>query len=512
MPREDSLPQINNERKIEFAPPDPQTEPVNTEQVLENSGVPVDPPPQIANEDPPQPKPQVQTQAQREGNPYGHVAATSFPSIDTPPDVVTSLNPHDAPNAAPPAPPPEKPPPVPEEKKRGSKIKIIASIIILIILVTSSSSIALAYNNYQLIPLPKSAQVAIDSVITALPLPKTPRIILAKTQTQMSSLKSASYKTTFDFSADAQNFPVKSASLTISGPLEFTQKKFPKSSADLSGQVSVEGITLSASGSVRLIDKSLYFKLSEIPAGSFLPQLSQIKDQWFVVSLTELAQEEMPDTDAQIAKVRQVFENYIAKSYNWTTLAKSDGSLFVLNIKPPKSELVDLIFDLIMTTNSSNKPAVESIFDKQNIKEIIDNLDKFEIQVKIDKNYYLSESQINLSFKVPPMLPLSGQNQISLAPATATPINLKIATTLSDFNKPVIIEVPEGAKDLKDYAQQLEKELPKDFKLPDQKQFEATPGAKPMMENIFDNKSPVLGQKNTDWQMLVLKNLTGFFH
>ncbi|MBI4038008.1 hypothetical protein HY382_03115 [Candidatus Curtissbacteria bacterium] len=424
--------------------------------------------------------------------PIGRINAQGFPTVG-----------HTAPTQGAQA---TKPPPIIRNIKEtsGGKSKIILALIAFLFIIIATLPVGLAYNNYKIYSPPKEVRSVIDSIISKTPLPKTPRIILSGTQTKMASLKTAVAKTTLEVSTGAKDYPFKSASLTVSGPLDFKEKKQTKSEAHFSGKLDVEGMSFSASAYVKVINKMLYFKINELPGGYFVSQFTDIKGKWYFVDIAKYKQEEVPDMDQAIEKIRTVFENYITKSHRWSKM-KSTGDAYEIRITPPKNEIADFLYDLATVIAESDKSKLDKTLEKENLAEMVDKLDKFEIIVSVSKKTgYITKSEIVGGFTIPKS-PSTSQNLISLAPQSPVPIEIKATTELSDFNQNVIMEVPENATDFEDYS----KELQKKFNIPSFN--ESTPSPAPNQPTTFNNpldpKNPVLGSQLNLLDMMLLNYL-----
>lgn len=391
-----------------------------------------------------------------------------------------------------------------KEEGRGIT-KIVLALLLLFIIIVAALPVGLAYNNYSIYSPPKEIRSLIDSTISKIPLPKTPRIVLVNSQVKMAALKSAVAKTTLEVSTGAKDYPFKSASLTVSGPLDFTEKKHAKSQADISGKLDMEGMSFSAAASLKITNKMLYFKINELPGGYFVSQFSDIKDEWYFVDIAKYEQEEVPEMDKAIENIRTVFENYVAKTHQWSKM-KSSGDAYELTITPPKGEIVDFLYDLITVVAETDKSKLDKSIEKENLSEMVDKLDKFEIVVSVNKKTgFIIKSEIIGGFTIPKS-PGTSKSTVSLAPQTPVPVEIKVSTELSDFNQNVIVEVPENAKDFEDYS----KELQKKFNIPsfDELTPSPTPNQPTTFNNPLDPENPVLGSQQNLFDLM----LFGYFN
>ena len=392
-------------------------------------------------------------------------------------------------------------------KKGSSLLKILAVFLIVVFLITSSGSLTLAYTNYKFITPPKLVQRAIDRFILTTPLPKTTRLILRRTERKMADLKSAVLETQMEFKTESRDFPVSSTKITIKGPADFKAQNYSKTQLEISGEVAMEGLKISAAGEIRQIEDNLYFQLTEVPGGSFLP-LEEVKNQWFVLNVDKLNKEGRTSEDeAQIQKIKEVFEEFIEKTYEWTTLEKTENkNIYSLKIKPPISEINTLIFETIKILEPKEQTGLEESVEKEEIEKATRDIKNIEVTLEIDKKTSLiSQVSVLFDFDVEnPSNLYSQKKEVLLAPTTKIPITLKISTKLSDYGKPVIIEIPKDAKDLTKYLEEFQKELEKqNFNLPQEFEKPQEPQDDNSFRNLLDNKSPVLGEKSY-WDLMLL--------
>lgn len=339
-------------------------------------------------------------------------------------------------------------------------VKVIFIILVLLILIFVGGGFALAYNDYQLFKPPQSIIKAFDSLILASPLPKTPRLIVQKTIEEMKKIKTVVSETQFDFTADKGQFPIENVNLTVKGPLDFKTLNRLSSEFDLSGTIAVEGLRLSAGGSFRQIGDLLYFRITEIPAGSFLP-LEGIKNQWFVESIKTQTQKSMEalDNKMQVQQITKLLEDFFDKSL-WTIIKKTSGpNVYEITVRPPKEELNNLLSKITEILEPKDLTQGERLREKEKLREVTDNLEDITIDLSINKNNYLiTQSSITVPFKVKNSIQLFKQQGINLAPLAATFVSMKVSVTtkFTNYNQPIVIEVPRGAKNIQKYFKELE--------------------------------------------------------
>ena len=471
----------------------------------QSNQTPSDPPPNNLPPIPPLP-----SQIQNDPPPADNLPP--IPSITTQPQPP----PQTPPLTTPPQPAvPPSPELQPETKKGFSVKKLLFIFLIVIILLFGGASIALAYTDYKLMTPPRIIKNSIDRLLIATPLPKTPRLILERSQAKMAKVKTVVLEIESESSTTSPSAPVKGAKVKIKGPFDLRNQAGIQ--LEISGEIALEGMEFSAAGEVRQIDDYLYFKLTQFPGGSFLP-LDQFKNQWFYVNIEELKKENRPAEDEQkIQKVIEIFQKFQAKSYQWAELDKSTKDTYVLKITLPKSELDNLFLEIIEVLEPKDQSGLETSIEKASIQKLTEKLQDTQLTIKIGKKDYLvKESTSSLSFDIDtPTNLFSSSGSISLAPTASIPISLSATVKFSDYNQPVIVEIPDGAKDLKKYTEQLQKDFEKSFNLPSSPEMyqlpqESTPSASPEPESglrdYFSSPSPVLGQQSY-WDLLLLNSL-----
>lgn len=411
----------------------------------------------------------------------------------------------------------QTPPIPPQIPNKPSKLLLLVPVFLIVILVALiAMPVTLAYNNYKLFTPPVAIQKVINQFIAISPLPKTPNIILSKTQQTITSVKSANIENTFEASTEEKTSPIKSASITISGPVDFRTQHNSNISMEISGSVAMEGLQLSGSGSLRKINNNLYFRINSFPAASLLP-VNELKNQWFYMNIDQLQGKNDNDTNKIFQDLKPIFSKYLIKSADWSQKTE-DKTNYYLKIKPPKEETNNIIFDVLNTLETDTSTNLEKNIQKDNLKEFTDKLENFEINAKIDKKTYLL-NEINLEALISVQAPstLKQTGAINLSPANQVPIKVKYTSKFTKYNEPVIVEIPEGAIDLKKIIDERMKTRPQFQQIPPVFPFtkppEATLQAKPKdqsgFKNLLENSSPVLGSQNTNWDELLLEYLNG---
>lgn len=435
-----------------------------------------------------------------------------------PPPPVDPLSPLNTDTAIPltPLPQTQLTDPIPQANEPPSSHKKIIFVLVFLFLIVliGTGSIAAAYNNYKILPVPKAARHTIDKIIMSVPLPKTTRLVLSSTEFGMATVKSAQTETEFKFETTNQNFPLKSGKITIVGPVDFKTQSTPRSQFDISGSIATEGLQLSAAASIRQIDDTLYFKLTQFPGGS-LTAADSIKNQWFYTKDEHL--QKQTDYSQAVEKIRERISQFTSDSKGWSTLEDSDSDVFKILIKPPKDEIAKLVFDLVNILEPKDQNTIENSLDQESIKKFTDKIQEMEITLEINKKGGLiSKSTILVPIKIPIPAELTQQGLVNLSPETPLNINFSITTKFTNYNQPVIVEIPQDAKNYNEYAKELVSSLSQELPIPNQ----STPSGEEDLQNALPNleendsdsenselrslldTSQIQGEKDSIWNLL----------
>ncbi len=380
------------------------------------------------------------------------------------------------------------------------------------------SGIVLAYNNYPLIKPPIPIQNALDAVISLAPVPKPTRIILESTIAKAAKLKSADQKTEFSLSTNSQSAPISAFKLTVAGPIEFGGQEKQMAEADLGLEVKFEGAAFTGSASVKQIDKTIYFKVNEVPFGQFYQQLLDYKGKWYYYNIPPdyLPKEEDKQSNAKFTKV---ISDFIAQSHQWTKVTTQDGDAYTMDITPPKNELDKLIFDIIDAYEPKDQDKVVTDLDREELSKATDKIKNLKITTKVGKkDYFLRRVEVSFDVTVDNFSLPIGRD--SLMPNNQVTFNINLTTELTNHNKKVVIIPPTDAQNIEDIAKEIQKkyenQIPTQELLPNntqtqppaEKNQEAFPEQNelddPSLKSLLSPDEIVLGQK-TNWEQTTLK-------
>ncbi len=384
------------------------------------------------------------------------------------------------------------------EKPSKNTIKIIILVLIFSFLVASVGSIALAYNDYKLLTLPKAVSNIVDTIITATPLPKTSRIVLQNIELSMANLKSATVENTLEIQTKNTSTSLKGASIKINGPIEFTSDEKTKAQFNLSADVSLQGIKIEGKGQLKQIDDKIYLQITEVP--SFL-SLNSLKDQWFSIQLT--------NNTSGFAQFKKALSNFLQKTQQTAILEKENDD-YKLTLKPQSQDVNGLIYDITNAT-SGEKTRLEKSDDQDRLKAITDKMKNITLTITASKkDYKIKTAVLTLESEASFPSTQSVNGQIVFTPATTNTIELTFKTVFNNYDEPVSVDAPNNSKDLKEYAKELQNSL-KIQEASAQASREASKSANPKQtRNIFENISPVLGTSQINPLLINIENFIRF--
>jgi hypothetical protein len=394
----------------------------------------------------------------------------------------------------------------PSQNLLFKKIKIIFIVVFLIFGLFISASLALAYGNYQLFKPPLVYSGLIDRAILLSPLPKPPRIVIAEMTDKMSKLRSATSDLSFEITSQDKTLPVKSAKILLSGPIEFQNDKSSKGKMDAKAEIEFEGVKITIAASFVQVGKNLYFKLTEVPFGSYY-QLDSLSNTWFSASLDQELTQNI-DLDKS-EKINQETNKFFQNSFSWVKSFKTEDDSYLLALTPPKNEIEKLIQNYLDILEPKNQSKIEDDLTYNQIAKLAESFENLQIEAEIDKNSYLLKSA-NLAFdlNIDNLAKAGNIENVTLLPAQPHKLTITSTLKLKDFNAPVIVEVPTDATDLSSYLEKYSKQELID-KQPEEDNQDGPGG----FRQLIEPKSTVLGEKANvaTWDLQLLKTILSLF-
>ncbi len=438
---------------------------------------------------------------------------------------------HPQPQTAPELETPQKqapPPPLIYPKSTAKIFLTIIAILFFATVITFGSAITAAYYNYPLVTPPKIVKDAIDKVIAISPLPKPKRLIIESAFAKTASIKTADVKTELSMTANSQNSPVELVKLTVEGPAELDNPLSKATEFDIALEIGFEGASFNGSASVKTVENRLYFKINEIPFGTFHQELTNYKNKWYYWDIPEKYKEKEENKEIS-ENVNKLITSFVQNSQQWTTLTSKEGQHYTLEVKPPAETITNLIYDIIQVYEPKDQKQLAADLEKESITVALKKVNNLKITLKIEKDtYYLSS--INAQFELAIDDFSSPASTINLLPQEQTIFNFNLAVKLSNYNKNIVIIPPEGAINIETVMKELSKlfnqqlpepleELPPQFEpLPSPEPTSFSPGTENRPDGtgsgiIKDNKSlhglispeeTILGEKY-GWEKELLK-------
>lgn len=331
----------------------------------------------------------------------------------------------------------------------------------LLIITTLSLSTGLyaAYTNYQIFPFPKQARLVFDKLLLASPLPKPDRLIFDQMVAEMRNVQAVHQDSNLKITIKNQNQEVK-LNLAIAGPFDFQQQEVKHSEAKVSAQMEMEGISLTFAGEVKTVGDDFYFMLTEFPFSGYV-EPKTLKNQWFVIHPNEELKKQTQTQNFEFKKTAQAIKEEFAQISQWSKRFDDQEDNYHFRISPPESALNSITNtfyqELVEQTGKNNlETQTKADQDMQQFKKILDNFKNnltFDIFVN-KKSYRLEklESRSGFTLDLPSLTPTA---PISTLQVERPKIVLELTSTLNDYDKNIVIDIPKDAKDFEEVVKEL---------------------------------------------------------
>ena len=348
--------------------------------------------------------------------------------------------------------------PVPIPKKKVSMLGVVIVVVFLFLLV-GGGGVSAALIAYDKVTLPNSdMQSAIRNTVLSLPFaPKTAAYVAEKTALATSTLTSGSM--------DVSVAITSSSLLSVSGSnnIDISLKgSFDKTDvSNIKSQFTVKAGNMLAAD-VKATGKKIYVKVNTFPTKLITPfipiseeMLTNEFSHWIVWDTNTL------DTEARSLIEQNSQTQSKTPAQALTSVLKNKTLMSKITLT---SEMLDgvSVYKLHPTVDAEFVNAYVSEFgtesDKQNLDagKWLDSLKDFNLDVYIDKSTY-HVAKITLSFA-------SKQNSSLLSPvmgmvpyASSGDMQLAAVLKLSDYNKPLTVDVPADTKSWEDVFADLTK-------------------------------------------------------
>jgi len=234
----------------------------------------------------------------------------------------------------------------------------------------------------------------------------------------------------------------------------------PKLETDFNLKLGMEGIELNLGGKTIAAKEDLYVKLTSIPALPFLPPdiLEGFKNKWIKVNLDELGkqlglqEEEEVKVDEKefLEKLRQLL-----REKNIFEVKKDLGKEEINGIKAKrylveaKKDSVKDIMVEIMEYLSKYVPDEEKANYEQSVKSFSDNFDQFWTEIApVKLDFWIGDGWVR-------KINFEKEFEGETTTGEASKAKLGISVSFSEFNKKFDIKIPEDAKPIEEFIQDI---------------------------------------------------------
>ncbi|MBI3380093.1 hypothetical protein HY029_05035 [Candidatus Gottesmanbacteria bacterium] len=351
-------------------------------------------------------------------------------------------------------------------RKRNIFKIIIPVILFLIILSLSSVAVLAAYDKINLSN--PSLQASISYFVQSIPFaPKTPKFILNKAIQTLKTVKK--YSADFSMATQVENLPLPLNStqldLSVKGNFDYSDLTNPLMSMNLS-------LSKDLTADLRVKNKVTYFKINKIPSSITLflgideSKLQPIFSNWYYYDASPLETEARKQIESIKEKEKEPqldkkLENTLLTIYEEDILPnlsqsedKIDGfPTYKLHLLLEKDRLDKLVEKISRTLGNFPADTFRQVNPSKTSKpsDFIDNLT---LDFWVDKtDYYIRQISIPLSIKMPDnKFPSVGLSTLDIKQKN---FQIAIVLKLSDFNKPVVVEIPTDPQKIEELYKQV---------------------------------------------------------
>lgn len=275
------------------------------------------------------------------------------------------------------------------------------------------------------------------------------------------------------------------AEFNFEGDADQSDPDQPKSKMQISGSVSTDGTEFSGKAEMKSSGDVLYGKVSQLPAGSFVPQWAdQFEGQWIKFDPSQLQQQTDQEIDSaklqkemekiiDISELLEVKKEFPSEKVGGVT---SYHYLVRLNKEETKKEAVEIA----EVTKDLNQQA-ETV-DKEEIKKQIDKL--FEKAGPLEAELWIGKDKFRIR-----KLRFEGEFELKELDKEAEggKLSLVFEAEYSDYGKTVKIKKPDNVKSWQEVMAAIMREM----MVPMQPQGEQLPGGTEIPEGTNVPQLPV---------------------
>jgi len=324
------------------------------------------------------------------------------------------------------------------KKRSYTPIIVGLTLIFILLIMPTASLVAASYLSVNIPLVPKSLQREVDITIASIPwIPKTPKQILTRVFDNKNRIQTSKETFLLGIKGNGQDL----GTLKINSQLDVKDLSKPSLSADILGEYAIGQQNLRLNLSLTEINKDCYFKVNEIPAiPSF--DFSKIKGKWFAINLDNAGQsigassrsdsDIYSDMSGKMSELATIFDTDLARKIKELPAEKISGEdSFHLQVSPD-SETMTKIFNTIYPESKFPENEVRNTF-----KEV-------KVDLWVTKNKFLI-------YKTEILTKLGDSTSSQSNMSASNELEVTFSYQLSEVNKNLKIEAPQGATKLKSF-------------------------------------------------------------
>ncbi len=319
----------------------------------------------------------------------------------------------------------------------------------------------------------QSLSSRLERVTLMLPGNKPGSAVMKQAAMASEKLKTAEMNTVMIVDLLKQDKSLANLKLTITGPFEVTDVYNPqtyKQSFAFSGEATMQGTTMRASGDVRMTNDMLYFKINEAPALPFF-NFDQINGKWLKTENKKSEEKSNGNSSAtlspdQQAKMKQAYTDLIRKAeFSQAKKETKNGhKVFVVDAVFPKQAVLDYVKAVMEIAKENKGESSEDMTaaneaSQKNVEKVMNNVGDIKATVWVDRSsYYVRHVELPLLYTLEK--PAAGKAVTDTSNPfaglqDAEQVRLSLIMDFDKFDQPVTFEEPKDAQDAQEVFQQM---------------------------------------------------------
>lgn len=291
--------------------------------------------------------------------------------------------------------------------------------------------------------------------LRVIPGAKSGKAVLQQSLAASENMTSVYYVAKIDAETFQQEQSQGKFNVTLDGPAEVQNVYDPsnyKQQLHMTGQMSMDGTTLSADADTIIVNEQFYVKINQLPA-LFFSNLDEIKGQWLKFDTTgQLPEETQPEqqqlTAEQMTELRQAAKDLVEQvEVSQAQKEKKEGQrVFVLSMTVPDEALISYVkrVEEITQTSESTLTPEQQEQEAVALEKSIAQLDPLVINLWIDQaTFYIRHLDTNLAYRpdAQAAMSLTGPaNELDL-------IRVYVSFDFDKFNQPIDVVIPTDTRD-----------------------------------------------------------------